>query len=170
LPDELEVVVTSLDGVFDGEEPVDELSHALQCARHALDARADVELVVAALLHDVARSPIVSALFPDMPHEFAAAAWLLPRFGERVAWVVGAHTVAKVYLIETEPGYAARLSTESRKSAVAQREIPREDFVANRWWPDALQLRRWDDAAKEPGVQLIEIDAMLHLVRPLLLG
>jgi predicted HD phosphohydrolase len=154
---EFQIVLASLAGVFDGEEPVDELSHAVQCALLAQRAGADGGLVVAALFHDVARSPLVNGLAPGLPHEIAGATWLLPRLGERVAWLVAAHTAAKVYLMETEPGYGALLTPESRKSAELQRVRPREDLEANDWWSDALRLRRWDDSAKDPAFIVSDI-------------
>src|SRR6202044_541228 len=89
--DELESALMSLDGVFDGLEPVDELSHALQCAQLARAENAPPELIAAALFHDVARSPMVASAFPGMPHERAGASWLEPRLGREVAWIVGAH-------------------------------------------------------------------------------
>jgi predicted HD phosphohydrolase len=165
--DELESVLYSLVGVFDGDELVDEFSHALQCARNAELAGADGELVVAALFHDVARSPLVGPTYPGVAHEVAGASWLEPRFGDRVAWLVGAHTVAKVYLMDTEPGYRGSLSPESKRSALAQRATSRAGFVGHRWWPDALRLRRFDDAAKDPNAILPEPGALLEIVRTL---
>jgi len=165
--DELEAVLHSLIGVFDGEEVVDEFSHALQCADNARKAGSDRELVVAALFHDVARSPLVGPLYPELTHELAGASWLQPRFGERVAWLVGAHTVAKIYLMETDPGYAAALSPESRRSAVSQARIPRSGFVENPWWGEALLLRRFDDAAKDPNAPTPDPEALLEIAQRL---
>ena len=50
---------------YDGE-PVDQLQHALQAAALARQENADDELLVAALLHDVARAPAVAGVTPDM--------------------------------------------------------------------------------------------------------
>lgn len=138
---------------YDGEA-VDELSHALQCAGSAVDAGADEELVVAALLHDIGRAPEVRARIPGSAHERVGAEFCRPLFGDRVAWLVGAHVSAKRYLVSVETGYAARLSPASLKSLVEQggrfmtREV--EDFQTHRWWADAVLLRRWDDLAKAP--------------------
>jgi predicted HD phosphohydrolase len=162
--DELRSILASLAGVVDGEEPLDELSHAVQCALLAQAAGADGELITAALFHDVARSPLVSQVFPDMTHEVAGAAWLRPRFGDRVAWIVSAHAAAKIYLMDHEPEYSERLSEESRRSAVAQRKTSLELFVSNPWWMDALELRRWDDAAKDPTFCLPDVNGLLAIV------
>jgi predicted HD phosphohydrolase len=166
-PDELEAVLYSLAGVIDGEEPVDELTHSLQCAGHAGAADAAPYLVAAALLHDVAHSPLLASEYTGVPHDVAAAAWLLPRFGERVAWLAGAHVAAKIYLIEHEPGYRDRLSSESVKSAIVQSGTARVDFVGHRWGAEALQLRRFDDLAKDPLAERPDPEALLEIIRPL---
>src|SRR5580698_7993498 len=107
---ELIAVLDSLSGVFDGEEVVDEYHHALQCAQQARSRGADDEIVTAALLHDVARSPLVRVDYPDVEHEIAASKWLTPRFGDRVAWLAHAHVAAKIYLVANEVGYEDGLS------------------------------------------------------------
>jgi predicted HD phosphohydrolase len=168
--DEVRRVLVSLAGVYDGDEPVDELSHAVQCALHAQDAGSEVELIAAALFHDVARSPLIRTLQPNLPHETAGAIWLKPRFGERVAWVVGAHAAAKVYLMDNEPGYRELLSAESKRSAETQRGVVLSDFVTHRWWGDALQLRRWDDVSKDPSFELPDMRDLLTLVEGVRIG
>ena len=158
LSTELEDALVTLAGVVDGDEPVDELSHALQCASLALAGGAHSVLATACLFHDVARSPRVASEYPGLPHEVAGAEWLRPRLGEHVAWLVGAHVVAKLYLLETEPGYRERLSAESVRSAVFQGAVPPQPIpLEHPWWPDALRLRRWDDAAKDEGVRLPDL-------------
>lgn len=165
--DDLESALLSLDGVVDGLEPVDELSHALQCAQLARAANAPLELVAAALFHDVARAPMVALAYPGMPHEQAGAKWLEPRLGRVVARLVGAHVAAKLYLLEHDPGYAALLSEESRQSAIGQLAPELDDLVREPMWPDAVRLRRLDDAAKRPDVELPNVSELLALVRPL---
>lgn len=140
----------SLAGVWDGEEPVDELTHALQCAGIALELSARPALVAAALLHDVGRSPLVRARLAHLEHEQAGAAYLRPLLGEEVAWLVGQHVAAKAYLVANEPGYAARLSPESAASLEHQRAHPGAFPLEHPLWPDALLLRRLDDGAKDP--------------------
>jgi predicted HD phosphohydrolase len=164
---ELEAALMSLDGLVDGLEPVDELSHALQCAQLAGAENASRELIAAALFHDVARSPMVAQEFPGMAHERAGASWLEPRLGPVVAWFVGAHVAAKLYLLEHDPGYAALLSEESRKSAIGQRAPELAELSRDISWPEALLLRRWDDAAKRPDAELPDPAELLAIVRPI---
>ena len=147
--DEVGALLHSLHGVWD-EESVDELVHALQAAARAIDDGADDELVLAAALHDIAHSP----LFGDVAagrHDKVAQDWLTPRFGERVGWLAGAHVAAKRYLVATDPEYATTLSDVSVDSLHHQGGASVDPaFVEHPWWPDALRLRRYDDAAKDP--------------------
>lgn len=147
--DEVGALLHSLHGVWD-EESVDELDHAMQSAARAIDDGADDELVLAAALHDIAHSP----LFGDVSagrHDQVAQDWLTPRFGDRVGWLAGAHVAAKRYLVATDPGYATTLSDVSVDSLHHQGGAGVDPaFTEHPWWPDALRLRRYDDAAKIP--------------------
>jgi predicted HD phosphohydrolase len=162
---ELRGVLVSLEGVVDGDERVDELAHALQCASLAMAAGAGPELVAAALFHDVGRAQAVQEAFPGLPHETAGARWVLPRTSEKVAWLVRAHVPAKLYLVESEPSYLAGLSSESLSSLRLQRRFGYscyiDELVVHRWWPEAVLLRRWDDLAKVPGAATRELGTVL---------
>ncbi|MCW2515904.1 MAG: family phosphohydrolase [Mycobacterium sp.] len=146
---ETAALLSSLRDVWD-EETVDELDHALQSAARAIDDGADDELVLAAALHDLAHSPMFDPGAAER-HDATARDWLTPRFGERVGWLAGQHVAAKRYLVATEPGYGAALTSTSVRSLGAQggAEVDAA-LVAHRWWPDAVRLRRYDDAAKDP--------------------
>lgn len=160
------MALASLRGVFDDGEPVDELDHALQAADLAQRAGADGELVLAALLHDIGRAPSVAAGAPNAPHELAAARWLAPRLGKRVAWLAGAHVAAKRFLVATDPAYAAALSATSIRSLDAQGGAALDAaLVGHPWWSDALTLRRFDDAAKVPGARTPSLEAGRALTR-----
>jgi predicted HD phosphohydrolase len=160
---ELREVLSSMKGFFDGEEDVDELDHALQCATHALQGGAAPELVAAALVHDVGRAPAVS-YYQSVPHERAGALWLEGRASNKVAWLVGAHVPAKVFLVSSDPAYSEALSPASVSSLGYQRvdEAELAPWTAHRWWPEALQLRRWDDAAKVPGAVTASVEEVLR--------
>lgn len=164
---EVEVLLRSLRGIWD-EDAVDELDHALQSAARALDDGADDELVLAAALHDVAHSPLLGHT-GTAHHERIARDWLTPRFGERVGWLAGAHVAAKRYLVATDADYATALSNVSVDSLHHQGG-PGVDptFVDHPWWPDALQLRRYDDAAKEPHGAGLRIDEVLAVAERVL--
>lgn len=150
-------------GFFDGEEGVDELDHALQCATNALRAGAAPDLITAALLHDVGRAPAVYGSYPGTPHERAGALWLGPRASEKVAWLVEAHVPAKVFLVGSDPAYFDKLSPASVSSLGYQRvdEAELAPWASHWWWPEAVQLRQWDDAAKVPGAVTATVDEVL---------
>jgi predicted HD phosphohydrolase len=152
-----------MQGFFDGEEAVDEFDHALQCASHALRGGAGPELIAAAFLHDVGRAPAVSGSYTATPHERAGALWLGPRASKKVAWLVEAHVPAKVFLVSSDPGYLGTLSPASVSSLGFQStdEADLTPWASHRWWPEALQLRRWDDAAKVPGANTATVDEVL---------
>ncbi|NVN54162.1 HD family phosphohydrolase [Mycolicibacterium hippocampi] len=165
--EETAALLGSLRGQWD-EEAVDELDHALQSAAHALDDHADDELVLAAALHDLARSPLVDGS-AVVGHDHIAREWLTPRFGIRVGWLAGAHVAAKRYLVATEPGYGDGLSQTSVLSLVRQGGAGVDDeFVRHPWWPDALRLRRYDDAAKDPSATGATIGDVLTIAERVL--
>ncbi|GAS91620.1 hypothetical protein [Mycolicibacterium brisbanense] len=152
-------VLHSLRGVWD-EEAVDELDHALQSAARAVDDGADDELVLAAALHDLAHSPLFAQHEGVEQHDRFARDWLTPRFGERVGWLAGAHVAAKRYLAATDPNYA--LSDVSALSLQHQGGASVDaTYVAHPWWPDALRLRHYDDAAKDPQARGATVDDVL---------
>jgi predicted HD phosphohydrolase len=164
---ETAAALRSLRGIWD-EESVDELDHALQAAAHAIDDRADDELVIATALHDVAHSPLVGSVACD-DHARVAREWLTARFGERVGWLAGAHVAAKRYLVTTEPLYREGLSPTSILSLRAQGGAGVDaDFVNHPWRADAVRLRRYDDAAKDPLAQGVTIDDILTIVERVL--
>jgi predicted HD phosphohydrolase len=150
---------------YDGE-PVDQLQHALQCAAIARREVGDPEFVVAALLHDIARAPAVAGIPYDGPREHhgqAAARWLTPRVGARVAWLAEQHVPAKRYLVATDPGYAAELSEVSARTLQAQGgPMSEPEVAAFEAEPDhgrAVALRLIDDRGKVPGADVPGLDA-----------
>jgi predicted HD phosphohydrolase len=145
---------------FDDGEVVDLLAHALQCgARLAEAAPGDVELQVAGLVHDVGH-----VLVPGSPnaHAGVAARAVRPLLGDRVAWLVANHVLAKRYLVAADPAYREQLSPASVASLAAQGDaldqaaMARLDAAPDR--DAALALRRADDEAKVPGAVVPGLD------------
>src|ERR671923_113025 len=101
-------------------EDVTQLEHALQCAALARRARADDEVVLAALLHDLGHLVTQAPEAPGGHHGHEGAALLKPWVPARVAWLVEHHVVAKRYLCTVDPRYATRLSTASVYSLTVQ--------------------------------------------------
>jgi phosphonate degradation associated HDIG domain protein len=147
-------------GAYFGEA-VTELEHALQCAHLAETLGAGGALVAAALLHDVGHllhglPEDVAEQGIDARHEEGGAAWLDRHFPPAVGGTVRLHVAAKRYLCAVEPDYAASLSAASRLSLDLQGGpcTPAEArrFEREPWFRPAVALRRWDDAAKVPGL------------------
>ncbi len=158
----------------DGPGGVSFLAHALQCAAAAEAAHpADDELIAAALLHDVGwllPRPAAGALLTAAPgtagtpdevfiarHDATGAAHLRALgFSPRLCALVAGHVAAKRYLVATEPAYAAALSRGSAWTLAQQGGpmAPAEAaaFAAHPLTPLCLALRRWDEAAKVPGL------------------
>jgi predicted HD phosphohydrolase len=164
-----------------GQERVDELAHALQCADLADAAGADEELVLACLLHDVGRyavaqdgisdtlEPSVARAWMGRGHHEAGADLVAPYVSERVAFLIRSHTEAKRYLCTTEPGYYESLSAGSKHTLALQGNLMTAEEVARAsrqaWWSEAVRLRRWDDAAKVVGRSTRELAAWEPLLR-----
>jgi phosphonate degradation associated HDIG domain protein len=157
-----------------GEERVSQCEHALQCAFLAEQASAPT-LVSAALLHDVGHllynaSNRPAQLGIDDRHEELGARHLLAAFGPAVAEPVRLHVAAKRYLCATDPVYFSRLSPASVRSLELQGgpfgAAEAAAFRATVYADDAMRIRLWDDAAKEPGLKT----PSLEHYRPLLLA
>jgi len=144
--------------VYEGSrrEPVTALAHALQCAQRAEWAQADAALVIAAFLHDVGH--LLAASCPDDlddAHERAGADFLEVHLGADVTEPIRLHVQAKRYLVATDPAYARTLTPASQHSLALQGGPLDAEGIARfetlRHAERAVALRRWDDAAKEPG-------------------
>jgi predicted HD phosphohydrolase len=160
---------------YDDAEAVDLLAHGLQCAAAlATLAPADLELQIAGLIHDVghivyARAEGHTAEDEDAHHAAVGAAIAAPLFGDRVAFLVRHHVDAKRYLVDTDPAYAAELSSRSAESLIAQGgELTNHELdMLNRSHDlEALvTLRRADDAAKVPGAGVPGLVSWLPVMR-----
>jgi phosphonate degradation associated HDIG domain protein len=142
-------------------EPVSQTEHALQTAHLAVTAGAPDTLIVAALLHDLGHllhglPEAIADQGIDGRHEAGGAAWLSLYFGPAVTDPIRLHVAAKRYLCAVEPAYLAQLSAASRQSLALQggpftsAEI--EELEREPYYREAVQLRRWDDQAKVPGL------------------
>jgi phosphonate degradation associated HDIG domain protein len=154
-----------------GLSDVSQLQHALQAAALAEAEGAPPALIVAALLHDVGHmihdlgdNPAGAGV--DDHHEELGADWLAARFGAEVAEPVRLHVAAKRFLCAAEPAYAAALSADSRLSlglqGGAMSAAEAQAFLERPFAGDAVRLRRWDDAAKDPDARVPDLDHVLR--------
>lgn len=151
-------------------ECVTPLAHALQCAQCAEAARAQPELVAAALLHDIGRfvDEAEAGRCAD-GHELRAASFLAAGFGRAVTEPIRLHVQAKRYLVGTDARYAAVLTPASLYTLALQGgpmgEAERRRFDEIAFARDALRLRCWDDMAKVPGRSVPPLSHYMALLR-----
>ena len=145
-----------------GGEAVTQTEHALQAAMLAEDAGAPPPLVAAALLHDVGHllhdlPDDVADMGTDDVHEQIGYQWLSEHFPPEVTEPVHRHVDAKRYLCAVDSNYLATLSPASQQSLRLQggpltdEEV--RSFEANPFFEQSVELRRWDDQAKVPGLK-----------------
>ena len=151
-----------------GGEAVTQLEHALQCATLAKENGSSDALITASLLHDIGH--ILHDLPEDAPdegiddyHENLAARFLQQHFPPSVSEPVRLHVAAKRYMCTVEPSYFEKLSPPSVQSLEIQGGLMNEEeiwtFEQNPFHQDAVQLRRWDDMAKDPDWKTEPIEA-----------
>ncbi len=143
-------------------EPVTQTDHALQCAMQAEQSGANPEMIAAALLHDVGHllhdfDEDCAEQGVDDRHEELGAEWLQTHFGPEVSEPVRLHVPAKRYRCSVDQAYRDRLSEASLLSLRLQggpmNEEEAKRFRAHPFFGDAIQLRTWDEAAKETSLE-----------------
>jgi putative nucleotidyltransferase with HDIG domain len=110
---------------------VTQLEHSLQCAHLAAQSsehRNDPEVILAALLHDAGRFIPAAEKMGKMitsddqyigtqSHDVIGEAYLRQvGFSEKVCKLVGAHVMAKRYLVSTDKNYHDGLSETSKRT------------------------------------------------------
>jgi [1-hydroxy-2-(trimethylamino)ethyl]phosphonate dioxygenase len=160
-----------------GMEAVSQLQHALQCARLAEQAGAGEALILAALFHDIGHLTdpefeAAAARGEDRWHENLGARYLETLFPPEVTEPVRLHVPAKRYLCATDRGYFATLSPASVNSLALQggpfNEQEAEAFIAQPLAEAAVQVRRWDDLAKDPSTKTPDLHHFYQYVAPVL--
>jgi phosphonate degradation associated HDIG domain protein len=157
-----------------GLHDINQRAHALQAALLAEQAGCDSALIAASLLHDVGHmvhdlgdNPAEAGV--DDQHEALGHAFLTQYFGPDVTEPVRLHVAAKRYLCAVESDYFGRLSADSVLSLRLQggpmSEAEVEAFRALPHAEDAVQLRRFDEAAKVKGLQTPDVTHFLPHVR-----
>lgn len=144
-------------------EPVTMAQHMEQSAACAVEDGASNELIIAALLHDVGH---FVGDFPldalengiDNVHEEAGAQFLSAYFPPAVTEPIRLHVPAKRYLCAVDEAYLQRLSDASVNSLTVQggpmSETEIEQFEANSYHRDAVQVRLYDDDGKVAGLDI----------------
>jgi phosphonate degradation associated HDIG domain protein len=159
--------------LFDGRgaaayfgEAVSVREHCLQAAHFAQQQRAPSSLIVAALLHDIGHllediADDIEDWSVDGRHEELGGHWLAQRFGAEVAEPVRLHVPAKRYLCARNASYLAKLSPASvltlklQGGPMSAGEIAA--FENERYYKEAVRVRRWDDAGKVAGFKTTQL-------------
>lgn len=156
-----------------GREPDSPLEHALQCAHLAEQAGASGEMVVAALLHDLGHLLAAERDHRDGAdtswadqHPCIALAFLRGLLPDTVLEPIRLHVEAKRYLCFADATYWHKLSTASKHSLERQggafTGFQADQFLRQPFAQDAVTLRRWDDAAKVPGLHTPPLNVFVH--------
>lgn len=143
-------------------EPVSVLEHSLQTANLAEKAGFDDEVVLAAFFHDIGHllgneNDITE--FGNIRHEIMGAEYLLQNgFSEKIASLVKNHVQAKRYLTFSKSAYYDQLSEASKQTLILQggrmTEIEALDFVEDEHFELSIDMRFWDEAAKDATLNL----------------
>ena len=153
-----------------GCEAVTQKQHALQCATLAKQALSDPSLVAACLMHDFGH--LVHTLGEDAAergindcHEERALPYLKDIFPKSVTAPIRLHVNAKRYLCAVDEEYWETLSPASKLSLELQGGIFSEAeacaFINQPYAKDAVQLRIWDDLAKDPELDTPDLEHFL---------
>lgn len=150
------------------EEEISQYQHALQSAALASQQNAYYLLIAAALLHDMGhmlaeeRGGEINPTQKDDFHETLGADFLAEFFPIALTEPIRLHVEAKRYMCSTKDSYYEGLSTASQKSFELQGgKMSKEEqqaFENNPHFQAAIQLRKWDDQAKDVGLEIPEIE------------
>jgi len=129
LPDRLLAALTGLEGSLAGYQ-ISRLEHSLQSATRAEADRADIELIVGALIHDLGDD------LAPLNHSQLAATIIRPYVRAEVAWIIEHHGVFQTYYY----GDAMGVDKNAR------------DIYRDHAWFDSCEqfCRDWDQVAFDP--------------------
>tara|TARA_Y100000758_G_scaffold250977_1_gene187301 strand:- start:637 stop:1200 length:564 start_codon:yes stop_codon:yes gene_type:complete len=159
-------IVNYIEDIFDRRgaesylgEDVTMSQHMLQAAQCAEKSGADGSLIVAALLHDIGHykneiPETALAKGKNNYHEEAGANFLEDYFPISVIEPIRQHVAAKRYLCAVKSDYFDRLSPASvhtlnlQGGPMNQEEV--KEFEKNDYLEQCINLRYWDEDAKDP--------------------
>ncbi|XP_023330149.1 uncharacterized protein LOC111702628 [Eurytemora carolleeae] len=151
-------------------EKVSQLQHAQQVARLAEDAGSSEDIVLAGFLHDIGHIIGLEEGLKNMEqdgvtlgtaeHEEVGENYLRKLgFPEKVTQFVKAHVQAKRYLVFKNPEYYNTLSDASKGTLICQggpMSVSEAEVFENlESFQDILNMRSWDEKAKNPNIQII---------------
>ena len=126
---------------------VTRLEHSLQTATRALNDKADEEMIVAALLHDIG-----DELAPLNHSEYAAAV-LKPYVSEKTHWIVEKHGEFQMYY------YAHHLGGNRNQ---------RDKYKSHKYFQDTVDFcENWDQKSFDPDYDTLPLEHFEPMVRNL---
>lgn len=158
------------------EEDINQLEHAIQCAKFATDSKASNDLIIASLLHDIGQLPpiefgldlkIESNDYGNIGHEYIGVQILKHLgFNNNIIDLVENHVNAKRYLMYKNKKY--KLSKASQITLEQQGGIMTYDeyleFKEKSNYKDIIKLRYWDDKAKIIDYDVPPIESYRNLI------
>ena len=145
---------------------VSHTEHALQAALLAEEQGVPQSLVVAALVHDIGHflepwPRDIAHLGTNHRHEALGADWLARVFGPEVTEPVRLHVAAKRYLCAADHDHLETLTPSSLRKLELQggpmNRVEMQTFEQEPHFNEALMLCRIDEAARQPGMSLPDI-------------
>lgn len=157
-------------------EPVSQIEHMSQAASHAIKGGYDDEVILAAFFHDIGHlfteisGQETMNGFGNKEHETIGADYLLELgFSERIARLVQSHVAAKRYLTFKYPAYYDQLSEASKVTLALQGGMmDAEEAIQFELDKDSdlmVQLRRWDELAKEENIPVSNLEELKLIAR-----
>ena len=141
--DRLIKFMSSLNTTLEGYK-ITRLEHSLQTATRALNDKANDEMIVAALLHDIG-----DELAPLNHSEYAAAV-LKPYVSEKTHWVVEKHGEFQMYY------YAHHLGGNRNQ---------REKYKGHKYYQDTINFcENWDQKSFDPNFRSLSLENFKPLV------
>ena len=162
------------EGKTNYDESVTQLQHSLQTASLARIEDGRRHIVIASLLHDIGHLLIDENdskndfLKKDLNHENIASNFLKDFFSEEITESIRLHVVAKRYLCSIDNYYYESLSKASKNSfqvqggALNKEEI--NELENNKYFKDAVRLRKWDDRGKVSLKEVEELDTYKKMI------
>ena len=157
-----------------GEE-ISQLSHSIQAAMQAEKETDNVEIIIAALLHDIGHLIGLEKNLDSMDnlgitnHESIGAKYALSiGLSTLTSDLIEGHVRTKRYLVSTDSNYFNSLSDASKQTFNYQgkymtlAEIKYFKENPNFHWH--LRMRYWDDHAKDTNIKLKSLDYFLKKI------
>ena len=142
--DRLIKFMNGLNSTLEGYK-ISRLEHSLQTATRALNDKADDEMIVASLLHDIG-----DELAPLNHSEYAAAV-LKPYVSERTHWIVEKHGEFQMYY------YAHHLGANKNQ---------RDKYKGHKYYQDTANFcENWDQKSFDPNYNSLKLKDFEKIVK-----